>query len=93
MPIFKQIALLLGWVERWKVGDFVCKKVGIEWGTTLYRGEGRSWHSQPNDLAGKFALNFLQYRFTINIVICHTKFGGQTKGIVKERISLYLESL
>jgi hypothetical protein len=31
VPIFKQIALLLGWVERWKVGDFVCKKVGIEW--------------------------------------------------------------
>jgi hypothetical protein len=38
-------------------------------------------------------LEFLRYRCTINIVVCHTKFGGQTKGIVKERISLYLESL
>ena len=31
VPIFKQIASLLAWVERWKVRDFVCKKVGIEW--------------------------------------------------------------
>ena len=31
VPIFKQISSLLAWVERWKVGDFVCKKVGIEY--------------------------------------------------------------
>jgi hypothetical protein len=31
VPIFKQIASLLACVERCKVGDFVCKKAGIEW--------------------------------------------------------------
>jgi hypothetical protein len=31
VPIFKQIDILLALVQKWKVCDFVCKKVGIMW--------------------------------------------------------------
>jgi hypothetical protein len=46
VPIFKQIASLLAWVERWKVGDFVCKKVGIEWDWEL---SGELRYSSPTN--------------------------------------------
>jgi hypothetical protein len=46
VPIFKQIAPLLACVERCKVGDFVCKKAGIEWERES-SGEVRYLHPLP----------------------------------------------
>jgi hypothetical protein len=40
VPIFKQIASLLALVQKVKVCDFVCKKVGIMWEQECNRDDG-----------------------------------------------------